>query len=429
MTLYNPLQDSGLLAPGAQQNDSSSYLFGLSFTVTANCTLNGVWWWVDNSGVQNLNSNGDEQIALFTVTGKYSGTLVAGSTTTAGTYTRNAWNLISFGTPISLTAGTEYTVLKGISALAGNHNYTQAAGTSDFGTGVFGHGVSDGPVLVYSDGTVGLSNLEPTGMMQQMFKVIGTNVSTSGKLTAANFPTTGFGASWYGMDIQVSTSSPTTPPPPAQQPQIRHPQPAGRARTGSRALCAAGIAAVGIAVAGAAVAGTPPRPFPVSHPQPARAHAGPLGRNAGGQHNGTNQTLITVAAQRQITQPRRPQPQRAIAKGVAGPVNHGYAKPPGVQPRIGHPQPQRAVWRDGAEPGNVPHQFYPPTLPVMIQPRLVPQRALWRGGRGTIGPPVGPVLDAQLLSGSISTGVYAASITEFGYSGYIAGANYEGSIQ
>ena len=58
MALYNPIYDTSPSAP-VLQSDTTSYIFGLNFAVTANCYLNGVWWYCNIAGAQYNNSAGD----------------------------------------------------------------------------------------------------------------------------------------------------------------------------------------------------------------------------------------------------------------------------------------------------------------------------------------------------------------------------------
>lgn len=208
MTLYNPIKDvqgsTGLIL----QMDTTAYIFGLFFTVTSNCYINGIWWFCDVAGDQYNNNLGDEQIALWTVNGYESGSYVSGSVVTAGTYV-NGWNLISFGSPIALTAGTEYCAVKGISSFAGgNQNYTAYGDFFESGhTG--GAGFSEGPVNVYSSGfsgQLGSSNTEPYGNGQQGFFVGGTSSAHPPSVTTY-FPNSTFNGGWYGMDVQIATSA------------------------------------------------------------------------------------------------------------------------------------------------------------------------------------------------------------------------------
>lgn len=203
MTVYNPIKDTGP-TPGAVQNDATAYDFGLLFTVTAPCYLNGVWWYCGTG--QYTNSNADEEIALWIATGQITGTFVAGSATTAPTYTQGAWNFIPYSSPIALSAGTEYCAVKGISSAISSHCYTAVTNFFEGGQ-PGGAGFSEGPGLVYSSGktgSTGSSNLDPYGLGQQCFYT-GAGNSIPPDVTA-RFPNSSFGGSWYGMDVQIATT-------------------------------------------------------------------------------------------------------------------------------------------------------------------------------------------------------------------------------
>ena len=204
MTIYNPIKDTSPTPPTVV-NSAANYAMGLSFTVSAPCQINGVWWWV--SATQSTNASADEQIALWTVTGLGTGTYVTGSVTSAGTYTQGAWNLISFGSPITLTSGTEYIAVKGISSAASAFNYSGAASYFD-STGAGTHGYSAGPVLVYSSGAsgaLGSSNREPNGNGQCQYTQ-GTGSSGPPPNVTTTLPTSQFSATWYGLDVQIQTT-------------------------------------------------------------------------------------------------------------------------------------------------------------------------------------------------------------------------------
>ena len=212
MALYNPIYDTSPSAP-VLQTDAASYVFGLSFKVTTTgCYINGVWWYV--AATQYTNSGADEQIALWTVTGSYTGTYVASSVTTAGTYSVG-WNLISFGSPIALTSGTEYMAMKGVSTASSSKSYCSGSPGNWFGgSGPGTNGFSEGPALVYSSdlsGFTGSSNTEPNSMGQQAFRA-GSNNSAPPNVTTA-FPTTAYQSGWYGMDVQISTTAAAEPVP------------------------------------------------------------------------------------------------------------------------------------------------------------------------------------------------------------------------
>ena len=208
MTLYNPIRDTSPANP-VVSNDNVAYVFGLSFSVSSASLINGVWWYCDiaNGQIQNLAAN--EQIALWTVTGLHSGTYVSGSVTSAGTYVQG-WNLISFGSPVSLAGGTEYMAVKGVGSIGSSINYSATGGFFASG-GAGGAGFSDGPVLVYSSGDAGApgsSHKEPNGNGQMSF-FAGSSGSAPPNVTTS-FPAGVFNGGWYGLDVQISSSAAAT---------------------------------------------------------------------------------------------------------------------------------------------------------------------------------------------------------------------------
>jgi Domain of unknown function (DUF4082) len=198
MTLYNPIKDTDPTPP-TLVNDATDYIFGLSFKVTENCTINGVWWYVAPS--QLTTPSPGENIALWDWTGS-AWAYVAGSETAAGTYS-TGWNLLSFGSPISISASTGYLAVKSVSG-AGNNAYS--AVSEFFVTGPGTNGFTDGPVTVYSASipSGAASNKEPFGQGQQVFWASGTDVTD---VSGANGNLGTFNGGWYGMDIQVSASA------------------------------------------------------------------------------------------------------------------------------------------------------------------------------------------------------------------------------
>jgi hypothetical protein len=199
MTLYNPIKDTSPAAP-SNQSDNTQYVFGLVFTVTANCNINGVWWYYSGPNQYN-NSGAQEQIALWSFTGG-TASYVTGSATTPGTYT-TGWNLLSFSSPIALTSGAIYAAVKSVdgAAAAGQGAVGAYSATSSWFTsgGPGAAGYSEGPVLVYS-GVGGTSNIDPTAHSQQFFVSGSLSVTSPGSITA-------FQEAWYGMDIQISTAT------------------------------------------------------------------------------------------------------------------------------------------------------------------------------------------------------------------------------
>lgn len=212
MTLYNPITDTSPANP-ALATDNSAYIFGLFFTVSSACQINGVWWYCNVAGTQYRNANNDESVGLYSVASGGVHTLITQNLT--GITYAQGWNLLPFTSPVALTPGVEYDAAKGISAIGtGGGSSNNYCATSQF-FGAVGNpgtnGYSEGPVLVYSSGASGfsgVSNNEPNGLSQQTFYMGSTNSAPPSM--GANYPNTGFHSTWYGMDIQIQTSGSST---------------------------------------------------------------------------------------------------------------------------------------------------------------------------------------------------------------------------
>jgi Domain of unknown function (DUF4082) len=199
MTIYNPVRDSGPASPSVT-NDATQYVFGLSFKISSACVINGIWWYV--SSTQYTNSAGTENIALW----QWNGTqwaYVTGSMTAAGTYS-TGWNLLSFSSPVSLSASTSYMAVKAVDGNRSNLVYSSTGNFFSSG-GAGQNGFSEGPVTVYSSSNPnGTSNQEPWGIGQCVF--IPATITVNTALTSNSAFST-FNAGWYGLDVQISTTS------------------------------------------------------------------------------------------------------------------------------------------------------------------------------------------------------------------------------
>jgi hypothetical protein len=152
---------------------------GIQFTVSTACQLTGYWFYVP-AGETTL--TGSSYTAnLWTTTTGITGTLVpAAAAAGSGTFAAGQWNFISL-TPVSLSPGTTYVAgLSHPNLLEFLHNYWSAGGPG-------ASGITSGPIT--APGTSGALN-----SAQQ---------PTTG--SANTFPPAASSASWYGIDIQVTT--------------------------------------------------------------------------------------------------------------------------------------------------------------------------------------------------------------------------------
>ncbi len=195
--------------PAPPPTDATQYVFGLSFKATSpGCQLDGWWWYCD---IANGQSTAAEDFALWQVTGAGTGTYIAGSVVTSGTFVQG-WNFIPCATPIPLTSGQEYRAVKTTNkSLAGSLNYCHTADFFDTGSGSAGS--VNGPLTVFAAPGAG-TNPEPSGDGQMVFIVPGSTPNAT-----TNYPTSEFQQSWYGLDIQISTPSGSVLP--QQVPQNR----------------------------------------------------------------------------------------------------------------------------------------------------------------------------------------------------------------
>lgn len=174
---HDSLPDAGTTSTATgQRNDS------LVFSVTSDCTLKGIAFYVP-SGETNLTGS-NYTAALYTTTTGTSGTLVT-SQAGSGTFTAGKWNWIPLN--VSLTTGVTYSaVINHPDALQYEHSW--------WGAGEPGaNGLTSGPISVPSQAAA-------PGNVQQ-----GLLNGALGFPGTANSP-----GSWYGIDVKVSTNSTTT---------------------------------------------------------------------------------------------------------------------------------------------------------------------------------------------------------------------------
>jgi hypothetical protein len=154
---------------------------GIQFTVSQACQLNAVGYYLPAGGTTTGSSYTTN---LWTTTDANTGTLVTGPVSGTGTWVGNAWNWISLGTPVTLSIGVTYVIgLTSVDTLQFYHGY--------WGAGQPGvSGMTSGPINVPGVATA-------VGGIQQPLVAI-----------ANTFPNTvSSGGTWYGVDIQVSSSA------------------------------------------------------------------------------------------------------------------------------------------------------------------------------------------------------------------------------
>jgi len=187
--------------PASSTADVNIYTMGLSFQVTSlGCELLGYWWWIADANQDNT----AHQFALWTPTGAGTGTLVAGSALTSGALSLG-WNLVSYGTPIALTSGTEYRAVIAIISTGFTAGYSATSHFWDSGAGTAG--ITNGPLSAYCS-SGGSGTVEPQDAAQMVF-------NTGGSDPAVNYPSSSFNSTNYWLDVQVSAPAPPPPVPPA----------------------------------------------------------------------------------------------------------------------------------------------------------------------------------------------------------------------
>jgi Domain of unknown function (DUF4082) len=123
---------------GTLTSDANDYTMGVQFSVSQACTLTGIWWY-SVSGATALPGT----IALYSVSGGGSGTLVHSETPSWSGAAGSGWVNAEFSSPPSLTASTNYKACVGISGVAGNwYSSTSNYWSSGAGSG----GITNGPL-------------------------------------------------------------------------------------------------------------------------------------------------------------------------------------------------------------------------------------------------------------------------------------------
>lgn len=167
---------------GTTSTTTGSRTDGILFTVSASCQLSAIAFYVP-TGEGTLTGSSYTGTLWSTTTGT-SGTQL-GTQAGSGTWVAGAWNWITLSSPITLSTGVTYVAgITSPDAIQYEHNYW---GAGDPGAG----GIISGPINV-PDSTTAPDN------------------NQQGNLGGFNFPSSST-SSWYGIDIQVTTTAATPP--------------------------------------------------------------------------------------------------------------------------------------------------------------------------------------------------------------------------
>jgi hypothetical protein len=193
--------------------DTGTYVFGLSFKVTQpGLFLTGWWWWVADS----TQYTGAQDFALWTVASSSTGTYVANSKVTSGTFTVGAWNFVAAAAPIPLTSGVDYRAVMGANGHgSGKNTYSSISNYFNAGGNPGQNGIINGPLVGFSS-QFGTSNQVPFNEPQMGFTSGATDVT-------ATFGITDFGETYWGLDIQIDAVASGGNVPPLMPPGLSSP--------------------------------------------------------------------------------------------------------------------------------------------------------------------------------------------------------------
>jgi hypothetical protein len=178
-----------LPAGTSSSNDDATWDFGIQFTVAASCQLSGYWWYLPSTG----NADATKYtFTLWTTADGTSGSLVSGSTVSGtGTWNQGAWNFVPLTSPVTLTSGTTYVAVNSISTtVAAAYQFRSSYWSTGAGSG----GITSGPITAPGSAAALAGH-------QQPFNEPGS----------ASFPSGVFGATFYGIDIDISVTAPAAP--------------------------------------------------------------------------------------------------------------------------------------------------------------------------------------------------------------------------
>lgn len=182
MTSYSVFGQT-LPAGTTQENDSSTWDLGLQFSITASgYQLGGYYFYLPSSG----NTTGSNySFRLYSTANGTSGTLISGSTVSgSGTWTAASWVYVPLGTPVALISGTTYVAVVTIStATSAYYQFVNNYWTSGAGSG----GITSGPITAPSNSAS-----------------LGTSQQAGTEPTNGGMPTGNVGASFFGLDVNVT---------------------------------------------------------------------------------------------------------------------------------------------------------------------------------------------------------------------------------
>jgi hypothetical protein len=182
-SIVYPSLPSGAAATSDPQFDTN----GIQFSITGSgYQLAGYYIYVPSAGTTTGSSY---SFGLYSTTNGTTGTLItAASLTGSGTLTAGAWNYLALGSPVALTSGTTY-----VAVFQVNPNVTYMYVHSFWTTGGGGaSGITSGPVTAPNSASA-------LGGFQQPY----AQPSSSGLV----FPAAAYLSSWYGIDINVTSSA------------------------------------------------------------------------------------------------------------------------------------------------------------------------------------------------------------------------------
>lgn len=193
MTTYRLFPSAS--GPSSPVAYSGNFLAGIIFGVTGKVLwLNGYWWWVPAGG-----DTGAQKFALWNMTsGTPTQVLISSATVTSGTLTAGQWNYVALATPVQLAPGAQYVAATGWSAVNGFPDTTNQFGSGD----PYVNGITNGPLIAWSDGTAGGTNNAPYPFSQGVFSTAGTDPTV-------NMPDAGSNSANFWMDVEVSDTAPS----------------------------------------------------------------------------------------------------------------------------------------------------------------------------------------------------------------------------
>lgn len=180
--------------PSSPTSYSGAFLAGIVFGVTqGGMWLEGYWHWVPTGG-----DTVARKFCLWQMTsGTPTETLVPDSTVTSGTLTADAWNYIPLPAPVPVAIGTQYVAATGWESVSGFPDTANQFASGD----PYVAGITNGPLVAWSDGTAGGTNNGPYPFPQGLFGTAGTDPTV-------NMPGTGSDSANFWVDVQVSDTAP-----------------------------------------------------------------------------------------------------------------------------------------------------------------------------------------------------------------------------